>query len=64
MMAQPHQFKLGQAVDLRSREMNLKPQGRFEIVRVMPTEHGQRQYRIRSLLDGHERMVMESELAQ
>jgi hypothetical protein len=29
----------------------------------MPSEHGLRQYRIRSLTDGHERMVIEAELA-
>jgi hypothetical protein len=29
----------------------------------MPTEHGLRQYRIRSLTDGHERMALEVELA-
>jgi hypothetical protein len=28
----------------------------------MPTENGINQYRIRSLLDGHERMVQEVEL--
>jgi hypothetical protein len=32
-------------------------------VRLMPSEHGLRQYRIRSLLDGHERMAVETELA-
>jgi hypothetical protein len=29
----------------------------------MPIEHGIRQYRIRSLRDGHERMAVEGELA-
>lgn len=61
---QSHKFKLGQSVELlRSRDLNLTPLGRFEVVRIMPTEHGHRQYRIRSLLDGHERMAMETELA-
>jgi hypothetical protein len=58
-----HKFKLGDAVDLVGGEQRLTPLGRFEIVRVMPTEHGHRQYRIRSLSDGHERMAMEIELA-
>jgi len=60
---EPHKFKLGQTVELLGGEMRLKPLGSFEIVRVMPTEHGHRQYRIRSKSDGHERMALESELA-
>lgn len=59
-----HKFKVGQSVVLlRNREAHLKPLGTFEIVRIMPTEHGNRQYRIRSTADGHERVVMEDELA-
>jgi hypothetical protein len=58
-----HKFKLGQSVELLRNEMNLKPLGMFEVVRLMPTEHGRRQYRIRSLVDGHERVAMEVELA-
>ncbi len=62
-MAPPHKFKLGQAVELVGTNIRLKPLGRFEIVRLMPTEQGVRQYRIRSLTDGHERMALEAELA-
>ena len=58
-----HKFKLGQAVELVGGNVHLKPLGRFEVVRLMPTEHGLRQYRIRSLTDGHERMALEAELA-
>ena len=61
-MEPPHKFKLGQAVELVNDEVRLNRLGRFEVVRVMPTEHGQRQYRIRSLVDGHERVAMEAEL--
>ena len=62
-MADDHKFKLGQAVELVGGSVHLKPLGRFEVVRVMPTEHGRHQYRIRSLTDGHERMALEAELA-
>lgn len=58
-----YKFKLGQSVELLRNEANLKPLGMFEVVRLMPTEHGRRQYRIRSLVDGHERVAMEVELA-
>jgi hypothetical protein len=62
-VGQSHKFKVGQSVDLIGVQRSLGPPlGRFEIVRLMPTEHGRHQYRIRSLLDGHERMVSESEL--
>ena len=62
-MIDTHKFKLGQSVELLRKEQHLKPLGMFEIVRIMPTEHDFRQYRIRSLADGHERMAMETELA-
>jgi hypothetical protein len=60
---EPHKFKVGQTVELlRNQEQHLRPLGTFEVIRVMPTEHGQRQYRIRSLADGHERVALEAEL--
>jgi hypothetical protein len=62
-MPNAYKFKIGQSVDLVARDVRAKPLGRFEIVRLMPTEHGLRQYRIRSLIDGHERMALEVELA-
>jgi hypothetical protein len=62
-MLDSHKFKIGQSVELVGGETRLKPLGTFEIVRVMPTEHGNRQYRIRSLADGHERVALEAELA-
>ena len=34
----------------------------FEIVRLLPPEGGNPQYRIKSLRDGHERVVTESEI--
>lgn len=58
-----HKFKINQSVELIASYLRLKPLGRFSIVRPLPTEHGVLQYRVRSLTDGHERVVMESELA-
>lgn len=57
-----HKFKVNQSVELVSRAVSLKGRGRFAIVRLLPTEHGVLQYRIKSLTDGHERVVIESEL--
>jgi hypothetical protein len=59
----PHKFHVGQTVELIGMQRSLGPPlGGFEIMRLMPTENGRHQYRIRSLLDGHARMANESEL--
>ncbi len=60
-MPQTPKFAVGQSVEPVAAPHRLSPPGRFEIVRLMPTEHGLRQYRIRSLIDGHERMALEAE---
>jgi len=63
-MSKSYKFKLGQRVDLISANRSpVQAIGKFEIVRLMPSEHGMNQYRIRSLLDGQERMATEIELA-
>jgi hypothetical protein len=36
---------------------------RFEVVRLLPQEHGVNQYRLKSILDGHERVAAEGELS-
>lgn len=58
-----HKFKVNQLVDLSDSDRGLTRLGQFAIVRVLPTEHGISQYRIRSVKDGHERVVVESEIA-
>lgn len=55
---EPHKFKLRQTVEL----LGKKELGLFEVARLMPIEHGERQYRIRSLADGRERVSAEAEL--
>ncbi len=57
-----HKFKLGQSVEIVANDLRPKPLGLFKVVRVMPSEHGVRQYRIKSDMDGHERVATESEL--
>jgi len=58
-----HRFKPGQTVTIATRRYAETPTGTFSIVRVLPTEHGIKQYRIRSNADGHERVVSEAELS-
>ena len=61
-MIELQKFKLGQSVSFGASELRPRPLGVFKIIRVMPSERGIRQYRIKSVTDGHERMAMESEL--
>lgn len=66
-----HKFKTGQTVTVAETARTgpnrtgygLTPHGNFQIVQPLPAEHGQNQYRIKSNLDGHERVVRENELA-
>jgi hypothetical protein len=60
---QLHKFKLGQSVEFVASELRPKSLGLFKIVRVMPSERGIQQYRIKSVMDGHERMVTEADLS-
>jgi len=56
-------FRINQLVDFIAQDLRLTSLGQFKVVRVLPVEHGIRQYRIQSVKDGHERVVVESELA-
>jgi len=59
----PGKFQLGQSVEFTTSDLRPKPLGSFKIVRVMPSERGIRQYRVKSTTDGHERMATETDLA-
>jgi hypothetical protein len=58
-----HKFQAGQMVKLIPSPYIRNSQGEFEILRVLPEEHGMHQYRIKSTTDGVVRVVMESEIA-
>lgn len=61
---QLHAFKVGQQVGFRPGGQDLKrPYGSFTIVRLLPSETRDRQYRIKSNNDGHERVALESQLS-
>ena len=58
-----HRFKEGAVVEAQDGRAGLIPPGRYKIIRLMPpTVAGNNQYRIKSLKDGHERLVIESDL--
>lgn len=59
-----HKFKLGQTVSILRGRRDARLSGdRFEVVRLLPESAGDNQYRVRSKHDGHERVVVESQLA-
>jgi hypothetical protein len=59
-----HKFRIGQAVEyFGSRRFDRLAGGRYTVVRLLPIDGDTPQYRIKSLLDGRERMVHESEIA-
>jgi len=60
-----HRHKEGVIVEIRGGAASVIPPGRYEITRLMPpTVGGDNQYRVKSLRDGHERLVRESDLTQ
>jgi hypothetical protein len=60
---QSRKFAAGQSVSLKQSAFHRAPADTFEVVRLLPAERGNPQYRIKSLRDGHERVVTESDLA-
>jgi hypothetical protein len=58
------QFHVGQTVFLRPSAARNTAAGAYEIRAVMPEEGGQRRYRIKSLIEPHERVVSERELSE
>ena len=59
-----HKFQIGQIVDFTPGALTLETSiGRYEIVRHLPPEGPENQYRIKSVLDSHERVVRESQIA-
>ncbi len=60
---QTHRFKVGKTVRFAPRGPERStPAGQYEIVRLLPADGDDYQYRIKSLTDGHERVVKESQL--
>jgi hypothetical protein len=57
-----HKYVVGRMVQFFPNELRLSPLGRFEIFRALPIEQGIARYRIKSVRDGRQRVVMESDL--
>ena len=58
-----HRFKVGQTVVAPSEGRDLHiPRGPLVVVRLLPLADGEPQYRVRSELDGLDRVVRESQI--
>lgn len=62
-MLAPHRYSVGQKVELVPRRWdgNL-PRGVYTVVRLLPGPDHDREYRVKNQQDGHERVVLESQL--
>jgi hypothetical protein len=60
-----HRFTVGQTVRFSpDRNQQSAGRGSFKVVRLLPEDASILQYRVKSQLDGHERVVREDQLAQ
>jgi len=59
-----HKFKVGQIVDLLPRRLRAAAAGKYEIRQLMPVPDSDSEsprYRVKSILEKHERVVPETE---
>jgi hypothetical protein len=59
-----HKFHIGQLVELRPKKGSAisAARGAYEILKQLPERDGELQYRIKSAVEEHERVDLESEL--
>lgn len=58
-----HSFAVGQSVEfVPGRFDGSAPSGTYTVVRQLPNDSTDREYRVRNVRDGHERVVRESQI--
>ena len=63
MALEAHKFKIGQSVHYSSNVMHrFGTRGSFKIVKLLPPEGDEQQYRIKSQSEPHERVAKDSQL--
>ena len=63
MALEMHKFKVGQSVHFSSGDMHrFGTRGSFKVVKLLPPEGDEQQYRIKSPSEPHERVAKESQL--
>ncbi len=61
----PHRFIVGQNVEFLPRQFDSNvPRGTYVVVRQLPGPPHDREYRVKNVADGHERVVLESQLRE
>jgi hypothetical protein len=59
-----HKFTVGQTLFFSPNAFeDAAEKGAYCVVRLLPADSGDNQYRLKSVADGHERIVRESQLA-
>jgi hypothetical protein len=62
-MQHPHGFSVGQNVEVvPGKYDNNLPRGVYTILRLLPNDAEDREYRVKSAFDGHERVVRQSQI--
>jgi hypothetical protein len=57
-----HKFKVGDVVEARASLFKATPPGPYEVMRLLPPTGTSNQYRLKSLENGHERIVREEDV--
>jgi hypothetical protein len=58
-----HKFAVGERVELVPSPGDVRvPRGPYTVERLLPDEHNDREYRVRCVKDGHERVAHEAQL--
>lgn len=58
-----HSFTVGQSIEfVPGRFDGSAPGGIYTVVRLLPNDSGDREYRVKNIRDGHERVVRESQI--
>jgi hypothetical protein len=61
-MKSAYKFRVGQLVRVTARGYGRPTHERYEVMALLPEERGDRQYRVKSVGDSHQRVVWESEI--
>ena len=59
----PHRYRVGQTVHFDPLYRATTPEGMFKVDQLLPPTGASNQYRVTSTRDGHQRVVLESELS-
>lgn len=59
-----HKFRTGEIVRFSPGPFGHGPPGNYRIVRLLPADNIENQYRLKHASDGHERVVRESQIEE